>query len=142
MGHRKGGNGEEGQPTERVVILVHEMFQFLSGISRYLFEPSWTLLILFVERVSKEALLCRCHPRSLSQIHFTTVRHKARLSYLSYSSTGRTATSFGPIISVNTPLISDLIVFHCPSKLLAWKLEPEPIDGMWSTLNVHDFPEK
>src|SRR5258708_23063565 len=39
------------------------------------------------------------------------------LFYLSYSY----LRAFEPITSVNTPPVSDLIVFHSPSKLLAWQ---------------------
>ena len=60
------------------------------------------------------------------------------LFYLSYSY----LRAFEPITSVNTPPVSDLIVFHSTSKLLAWKLEPELIGGRWSALNVRDLPEK
>ena len=30
-GHKAGGNGEEERPTERVVILMHKVFQLPSG---------------------------------------------------------------------------------------------------------------
>ena len=39
------------RPTERVVVLVHEMLQFPSGTRSYLFAPSLTLVILFAESV-------------------------------------------------------------------------------------------
>ncbi len=58
---------------------------------------------------------------------------------------GRTVTSsFGSATSANTAsvLISLLVVFHCPSKLLAWKLEPEPIGGVPWYLIADSHPDE
>ena len=48
-GHKAGGNGEEERPTERVVILMHKVFQLPSGALCRLIALSLTLLILFVK---------------------------------------------------------------------------------------------
>ena len=48
-GHKAGGTGEEERPTERVVILMHKVFQLPSGALCRLIVLSLTLLILFVK---------------------------------------------------------------------------------------------
>ena len=60
--------------------------------------------------------------KSDSRMPFATLYHKARVSHSPWSSTGRTvASSLGPVTSVNTApvLVSFLVAFHWPSKLLA-----------------------
>ena len=55
-GHKAGGNGEEEQPTEQEVVLMHEVFQLPSGALCRLIAPSLTLAILF-NKPDKEWLL-------------------------------------------------------------------------------------
>ncbi len=49
-GHKKSGKEEE---EERVVVLMNKVLQLPSCSCGYLVAPSLTLLILFIERVSK-----------------------------------------------------------------------------------------
>ena len=139
---------------------MHKVFELPSSTCRRLITPSLALLILFPSQKhvsSKEKQSQDRHRTSMrlfsrdavskspSRIPFETLYHNARLSHSPCSSTGLTVTSsFGPFTSVNgAPVFESLlVVFHCPSKLLACVPEPAPMGGVSVALNVCDLPEK
>ena len=134
------GKGEEEQPTEWVVVSSTSKL-FLQPPRHAVFDAAHSIYRmrirnrLYLSSAKEEYVDCRKYSthtsiwlfslaavsKSLSQIPFATLNHKAQPSHPPCSSIGRIVTSsFGPVTSVNTTSVlrSVLVVFHSPRSCL------------------------